>query len=96
MSEKKHYLVFSEDLKRYYKSSMMIILESLRDGEPQYTHYFSFIPELEAHHLDRQKIKQCLRTLESDGFVQNINLGLNIHQWKITESGIEYLKNKLN
>jgi len=45
--------------------------------------------------INRPHLRKCLWTLESDGFIENINLGMNIHQWKITEQGkLKLITNK--
>ena len=88
-----------KDFKMYYRDDLKNILNELKDGKQVYTHYFEFIRVNGNRQWqfvgkeNRPHLRKCLRTLEADGLVENINLGCNIHQWKITEKGL--LKTKL-
>lgn len=81
------------DFKTHYRSDLNKILNELKDDKQVYTHYFEFISVNGNRQWqfvgkeNRPHLRKCLRTLEADGLVENINLGCNIHQWKITEKG---------
>ena len=80
----------SPDNQMYYRHSLRAILAELTDGKQVYTHHFEYLG-LSSISRDRPLLRKCLRTLEAQGFIENINLGFNIHQWKITEAGKQEL-----
>jgi len=76
---------YSEDLKRWHRGDLKAILRELQDGRQVYTHHFHYIDRYSLK--DRTHLRKCLWSLVGEGLIENINLGYNIHQWKITEAG---------
>ena len=87
--------IYSNDMKIYYRGALLALLKELADGKQVYTHHFEFMQPKRWEFVgkdNRPHLCKCLRTLEADGYIENINLGCNIHQWKITDAGKEHLK----
>lgn len=86
--------ILSEHDVIYYKKLLNKILEhALKKGECS-TSSFEYLDRREyciVGKSNRPFLRKCLRTLEYFGLIENINLGFNIHHWKITELG----KNRL-
>ena len=87
----------SDDLRRWYAGDLIARLNELSNQAQVYTLHFEFMRPKRFYVRDRGHLRKCLRTLEADGLVEKINLGFNIHQWKITEAGIDkVIENNLN
>lgn len=81
--------ILSDYLKHYHSQTLLNILKHAAK-EVRYTHAFELEYCLKGK-ANRPFLRKCLRTLEADGLIENINLGYNIHQWKITDAGKAYL-----
>lgn len=86
--------IYSDQMKRWHSSALRsLLIELAAANEPVYTHHFEMTFRDGRRHYEfvgkssRSHLRKCLRTLEADGLIENINLGMNIHQWKITELG---------
>lgn len=90
--------IHNEEMKRWCRGDLNNILVELQDGKQVYTHHFEHTFSDGRRHYNfvgksnRPHLRKCLWTLEADGLIENIDLGMNIHQWKITERGKEFLK----
>lgn len=89
--------VHSEEMKRWYRHDLQSILDELKDGKRVYTHHFERkLSDGRTHYnfvgkSNRPHLLKCLWTLVSDELIENINLGMNVLQWKITDKGREFL-----
>lgn len=89
--------VYSEKMKQWYSCDLIMILSELNISEEVYTHHFEGILFNGKRNFgfvgkdNRPHLRKCLWTLEHDGLIENINIGLNIYKWKITERGRNYL-----
>ena len=85
---------YSEDLKRWYRASLKRILAELeKTREEEYTHHFSNLDGCDFRGKDgRPHLRKCLWTLTESGYVEMIDKGFNTYKWKITKSGIKYLR----
>lgn len=84
---------YSENMQRHYHHDLMDILNAMEPGVPVYTHHFEFLKPRNYGFVgkdNRPHLRKCLWTLVELGLIQNINLGNNIHKWKITQDGILY------
>lgn len=90
--------LFSEEMTRWYRGDLQNILFELRDGKQVYTNHFENTFSDGRRHWNfvgksnRPHLRKCLWTLEAQGLIENINLGMNIHQWKISDAGKDFLK----
>ena len=82
--------LLTDNDRMYYCTALQQIVNLLRDGQKHYTHHFEQIACFSGKD-NRPLLRKCLRTLESDGLVQNFDQGYNIHMWQITEKGKEHL-----
>jgi len=74
----------------YYKPSIIAIMDVLKTGKPEYTFMLAGLNSTFRNKNDQPKLRQVLRTLEHHGFIKNINLGHNIHQWQITDKQFDF------
>lgn len=71
----------------YYEPHYRALVKELEKGLEYYTHHFEFIGvSAFVGKSNRPHLRKCLRTLEKDGIIENINLGSNIHKWKIIKN----------
>lgn len=80
----------SKEMTIYYCGHLKAILKELADGKKVYTHHFEHINPKVWQFVgkeNRPHLRKCLKTLEAAGLIENFNLGFNIHQWAITDSG---------
>ena len=93
MATKKRKIFLSEDEKRYYKRSIMIILNHLLK-EPAMAGFIigaqRNVLEWQLH--DRPKMLQCLKTMHQDGLIDRIDKGMNFIYWQINDKGKAYLE----
>ena len=93
--------IHSADSKFRYQGDLLALLLEMKGGEQVYTHHFECTFKDGRRHWQfvgkdsRPHLRKCLWTLEADGLVENINLGNNVHQWKITEKGENHLINHI-
>jgi hypothetical protein len=74
------------------RSLVKALLKGFTPGEQHYTHHFEFLDISSFKGKDnRPMLRKYLRHLEGKGYIKNHNLGNNIHQWSITQDGIETL-----
>lgn len=74
------------------KSLVKALLNGFTPGEQHYTHHFEFLDISSFKGKDnRPMLRKYLRHLEEKGYIKNHDLGSNIHQWSITQDGIEVL-----
>jgi hypothetical protein len=89
--------IYNQDMQMWYRADFRSILLELEDGKQVYIHHFegvlssgkrlySFVGKNNRPHL-----RKCLWSLESNGLIININLGMNQHMWKITDLGKTFL-----
>lgn len=82
--------ILSDYDRAYHRSELNAILEKLASEESEIpTSSFEFLsPRIWSFvgKDNRPFLRRCLRTLESEGLIENINKGFNHHYWKITES----------
>ncbi len=92
---------YNDNSKLWYKEDLLDLLTEMLGGKLMYTHHFEFPFKDGRNHYqfvgkdNRPHLRKCLWTLEADGLIENINLGNNVHQWKITEKGENYLINHI-
>ncbi len=80
----------NEDI-RYYRSELIKLLQAFNPGDQFYTHYFHNICSSFTGRDTRPFLRKCLRTLQSLGYLNNHDLGFNIHQWSITPKGTDFV-----
>lgn len=79
-------------MQHFDKSLVKALLKAFTPDKQHYTHHFEFIGVSSFKGKDnRPLLRKYLRHLEEKGYVKNHNLGSNIHQWSITQDGIETL-----
>lgn len=74
------------------RSLVRILLLAFKVDEKHYTHYFESSCSSFCGKDNRPKLRKYLRHLEEKGYIENHNLGHNIHKWSITQDGIDYAK----
>lgn len=76
--------IFNDYNRNWHKRALKEIVESLKDGQEQYTHHFYHVV---TNKMTDYEMRQALRTLEHDGLIECIKIMATIHKWKITENG---------
>ncbi len=80
--------LLSSNDRYYYKQGLLAILKKLEEGSELYTFQFEHVYSYTfTGKANRPLLRKCLRTLEHDGLIHNIDLGTNIHKWRITQKG---------
>lgn len=73
--------LMNENEYSYYKPSVEDIIKTLGNGEELYTFQLRKCRNMKGE--SDSKLRQLLRTMESKGLIINIDLGTNIHKWKL-------------
>ncbi len=77
---------YSEDLKRYYRSDLNIILKEVSDSKQHHT--FS-IMYAHSNLRDRYHLNKCLWSLENEGLIILVDRSWNFYKWQITDIGLD-------
>lgn len=78
----------------YYRSELDKILERCVGGGRYYTHAFEHCSGSFIGKDSRHILRRALRSLQNKGLLEHFDLGLNIHQWQITEFGKQYISDE--
>lgn len=73
------------------KSLIKALLKAFIPDKQHYTHHFESGISSFTGKDNRPRLRKYLRYLEGKGYVKNHNLGFNMHQWSITQDGIDML-----
>lgn len=94
MTTKKRKIFLSEEELRYYKLSIIIVLNHLTTVPEDSAGFIISarrnVLTWEMH--DRPKMLQLLKTIHRDGLIERIDKGMNFIYWQINDKGKAYLE----